>query len=102
MLAACGIREPQDFEDEFAEKDLNGRYIRYTKILGRGAFKTVYRDFDEVDGIEVDWNQVKIDDLLHLVDDLVKLYYEVNLLKSLKHDSIIKFCDSWIDDKHDN
>ncbi|ESW07272.1 hypothetical protein PHAVU_010G115800 [Phaseolus vulgaris] len=94
-----GTREPQDFEDEFAEKDPTGRYIRYTEILGRGAFKTVYRGFDEVDGIEVAWNQVKIDGLLHSVDDLAKLYSEVNLLKSLKHDNIIKFCDSWIDDK---
>ncbi|XP_047174029.1 probable serine/threonine-protein kinase WNK10 isoform X1 [Vigna umbellata] len=96
---AFGTREPQDFEDEFAEKDPTGRYTRYTEVLGRGAFKTVYRAFDEVDGIEVAWNQVKIDGLLHSVDDLAKLYSEVNLLKSLKHDNIIKFCDSWIDDK---
>lgn len=58
-----------------------------------------YRGFDEVDGIEVAWNQVKIDGLLHSVDDLSKLYSEVNLLKSLKHDNIIKFYNSWIDDK---
>ncbi|XP_014524139.1 probable serine/threonine-protein kinase WNK10 isoform X2 [Vigna radiata var. radiata] len=96
---AFGTREPQDFEDEFAEKDPTGRYTRYTEVLGRGAFKTVYRAFDEVDGIEVAWNQVKIDGLLHSVDDLAKLYSEVNLLKSLKHENIIKFCDSWIDDK---
>ena len=58
-----------------------------------------YRGFDEVDGIEVAWNQVKIDGLMHSVDDLAKLYSEVNLLKSLKHENIIKFYDSWIDDK---
>ncbi|CAJ1950462.1 unnamed protein product [Sphenostylis stenocarpa] len=92
-------REPQDIEDEFVEKDPTGRYIRYTEVLGRGAFKTVYRGFDEVNGIEVAWNQVKIDGLLHTVDDLAKLYSEVNLLKPLKHENIIKFYDSWIDDK---
>ncbi|TKY64109.1 serine/threonine-protein kinase WNK4 [Spatholobus suberectus] len=92
-------REPHDFEDDFEEKDPTGRYIRYNEILGRGAFKTVYRGFDEVDGIEVAWNQVKIDGLLHSVDDLAKLYSEVNLLKSLKHENIIKFYNSWIDDK---
>ncbi|KAL2336232.1 hypothetical protein Fmac_010678 [Flemingia macrophylla] len=58
-----------------------------------------YRGFDEVDGKEVAWNQVKIDGLLHSVDDIAKLYFEVNLLKSLNHENIIKFYDSWIDDK---
>ncbi|KAJ1378695.1 Serine/threonine-protein kinase, active site [Sesbania bispinosa] len=76
-------REPPDFEEDFVEKDPTGRY----------------RGFDEVNGIEVAWNQVKIDGLLHSVDDLAKLYSEVNLLKSLKHENIIKFYNSWIDDK---
>nr|KYP54663.1 putative serine/threonine-protein kinase WNK4 [Cajanus cajan] len=92
-------KEPRDFEEDFAEKDPTGRYIRYNEILGRGAFKTVYRGFDEVDGIEVAWNQLKIDGLLHSIDDIAKLYFEVNLLKSLNHENIIKFYDSWIDDK---
>ncbi|CAI8607703.1 unnamed protein product [Vicia faba] len=92
-------RELLDFEEDFVEKDPSGRYIRYNEILGRGAFKTVYRAFDEVDGIEVAWNQVRINGLLHSVDDLAKLYSEVHLLKALKHENIIKFYDSWIDDK---
>ncbi|CAL5195924.1 unnamed protein product [Lathyrus oleraceus] len=92
-------RELLDFEEDFVEKDPTGRYIRYNEILGRGAFKTVYRAFDEVDGIEVAWNQVRIDGLLHSVDDLAKLYSEVHILKALKHENIIKFYDSWIDDK---
>ena len=58
-----------------------------------------YRGFDEVDGIEVAWNQVRIDDLLHSVEDLEKLYSEVHLLKTLKHENIIKFFNSWIDDE---
>ena len=58
-----------------------------------------YRGFDEVDGIEVAWNQVRIDELLQSADDIAKLYSEVNLLKSLKHENIIKFYNSWIDDK---
>ncbi|KAK7389784.1 hypothetical protein VNO78_25078 [Psophocarpus tetragonolobus] len=92
-------REPQYIEDDIVEKDPTGRYLRYNEILGKGAFKTVYRGFDEVDGIEVAWNQVRIDGLLHSTDDLAKLYFEVNLLKSLNHENIIKFYDSWIDDK---
>ncbi|KAK7285759.1 hypothetical protein RJT34_20540 [Clitoria ternatea] len=92
-------REHHDFE-EVIEKDPTGRYLRYNEILGKGAFKTVYRGFDEVRGIEVAWNQVRIDELLQSTDDLAKLYSEVNLLKSLKHENIIKFFNSWIDDKN--
>ena len=59
-----------------------------------------YKAFDEVDGIEIAWNQVKIDDVLRLPEDLEKLYSEVHLLKSLKHENIIKFYNSWVDDKN--
>ncbi|XP_028779837.1 probable serine/threonine-protein kinase WNK10 isoform X2 [Neltuma alba] len=95
-----GTKEPAQFEEDFAEKDPTGRYIRYNEILGKGAFKTVYRAFDEVDGIEVAWNQVRIDDLLQSEVDLAKLYSEVHILKSLKHENIMKFYHSWVDDKN--
>ncbi|GMJ06287.1 EMF1-Interacting Protein 1, with no lysine (K) kinase 8 [Hibiscus trionum] len=87
-------------ECDFAEKDPSGRYVRYDEILGRGAFKTVYKGFDEVDGIEVAWNQINIEDVLQKPEQLERLYSEVHLLKSLKHENVIKFCDSWVDDKN--
>ncbi|OVA01492.1 Protein kinase domain [Macleaya cordata] len=86
-------------EAEFVEKDPAGRYVRYGEILGRGAFKTVYKAFDEVDGIEVAWNQVRIDEVLKSPQDLERLYSEVHLLKTLKHENIVKFYNSWVDDK---
>ncbi|XP_052171092.1 probable serine/threonine-protein kinase WNK10 isoform X2 [Diospyros lotus] len=58
-----------------------------------------YKGFDEIDGIEVAWNRVKINDVLQSPENLEKLYSEVHLLKTLKHENIIKFYDSWIDDK---
>ncbi|KAG1354557.1 Serine/threonine-protein kinase WNK8 [Cocos nucifera] len=75
------------------------QYLQYKEILGRGAFKTVYKAFDEVDGIEVAWNQVRIDEVLQSPDNLERLYSEVHLLKSLKHENIIKFYNSWVDDQ---
>ncbi|XP_065860122.1 probable serine/threonine-protein kinase WNK4 [Euphorbia lathyris] len=92
-------RKPADQDPDFAERDPTGRYLRYAEVLGKGAFKTVYKAFDEVDGIEVAWNQVKIDDVLQSPEDLEKLYCEVNLLRTLKHENIIKLYDSWVDDK---
>ncbi|PON75447.1 Serine/threonine protein kinase [Parasponia andersonii] len=94
-----GTMGPQDEGADFVEKDPTNRYIRYNEILGKGAFKTVYKAFDEVDGIEVAWNQVRINDVLRSPQDLEKLYSEVHLLKSLKHENIIKLYYSWMDDE---
>ncbi|KAL0283296.1 UNVERIFIED_CONTAM: putative serine/threonine-protein kinase WNK4 [Sesamum angustifolium] len=58
-----------------------------------------YKAFDQVDGIEVAWNRVKIDEVLQSPQDLEKLYSEVHLVRQLKHENVIKFYDSWIDEK---
>ncbi|KAG0486936.1 hypothetical protein HPP92_009031 [Vanilla planifolia] len=81
------------------EIDPTHRYIRYKDVLGKGAFKTVYKAFDELDGIEVAWSQINIDDVVQSPEDLKRLHYEVHLLKSVKHDNIVKFFASWIDDE---
>ncbi|CAA2973462.1 probable serine threonine- kinase WNK3 isoform X2 [Olea europaea subsp. europaea] len=94
-------RDP-DPEPEFIEVDPSGRYGRYKEVLGKGAFKKVYRAFDEWEGIEVAWNQVKVADLLRNSEDLERLYSEVHLLKTLKHKNIIKFYNSWIDAKNEH
>ncbi|KAL6004993.1 putative serine/threonine-protein kinase wnk6 [Asimina triloba] len=101
--------EPPD--PDVVEVDPTRRYLRvrisvvdpsfgsmYKEVLGKGAFKTVYRAFDEVDGIEVAWNQIQIDEVLQSSPDLERLYSEVHLLKLLKHEHIVKYYNSWIDD----
>ncbi|QCE14398.1 probable serine/threonine-protein kinase WNK3 isoform X2 [Vigna unguiculata] len=95
----------QDLDDpdmEFVEVDPSGRYGRYKEVLGKGAFKKVYRAFDELEGIEVAWNQIKLADVLRNSEDFERLYSEVHLLKTLKHKNIIKFYNSWIDSKSEN
>ncbi|TVT99661.1 hypothetical protein EJB05_34452 [Eragrostis curvula] len=101
-------------EPEFVELDPTGRYGRYTEVLGKGAFKTVYpfitftccdvryKAFDQLEGLEVAWNQIKVGDLLRNNDDLERLRSEVRLLKTLKHKNIIKFYNSWLDKKNNN
>ncbi|XP_061370741.1 probable serine/threonine-protein kinase WNK5 isoform X2 [Gastrolobium bilobum] len=84
----------------YVETDPSGRYGRFRDILGKGAMKVVYRAFDEVQGMEVAWNQVKLGDVFHSPDQLHRLYSEVHLLKNLSHDSIMTFHDSWIDVNH--
>lgn len=89
-------------ETEFVEVDLTGRYGRYNEVLGKGAFKTVYKAFDEGEGIEVAWNQVKLADVLQKAEDSERLGSEVHLLKTLKHKNIIKFYSSWVDAQNIN
>ncbi|RWW85565.1 hypothetical protein BHE74_00005740 [Ensete ventricosum] len=70
--------EPDDPDTEFVEMDPSGRYGR------------------------VAWNQVKMTDLLRSDDDYDRLCSEVLLLQTLKHKNIIKFYNSWRDDKNNN
>ncbi|XVF28851.1 hypothetical protein REPUB_Repub15cG0067600 [Reevesia pubescens] len=87
---------------EFVEVDPTGRYGRYNEILGKGASKIVYKAFDEYEGIEVAWNQVKLHDFLQSSEDLERLYCEIHLLKTLKHENIMKFYTSWVDTANRN
>nr|GLL36801.1 probable serine/threonine-protein kinase WNK5 [Ipomoea trifida] len=82
---------------EYVEMDPSERYGRFRDILGKGAIKTVYRAFDEVLGMEVAWNQIKLNNVFRSPEELQRLYSEVLLLKDLDHSSIMRFHASWID-----
>lgn len=73
---------------------------QYDVVLGRGAFKTVYKAFDEAEGIEVAWNQVKVNDLVMSAAERERLFAEIRVLKQLKHKNIMSFYDSWLDQKN--
>lgn len=57
-----------------------------------------YKAFDNIDGIEVAWNQICIDDALQSPEYLERIYSEVHLLRMLKNENIIKLYSSWVDD----
>ncbi|XLS47607.1 hypothetical protein HN51_021965, partial [Arachis hypogaea] len=67
----------------------------YNEVLGKGASKTIYRAFGEYEGIEVARNQVKLYDFLQNPGNLEKLYCQIHLLKTLRH-NIMKFYPSWL------
>jgi WNK lysine deficient protein kinase len=78
-----------------------GNFFVYLNLSSFGSVVIYrYKAFDEIDGIEVAWNQVSIEDVLQSPEQLERLYSEVHLLKSLKHGNIIKFYNSWVDDKN--
>lgn len=90
---------PDKDSEPFVETDPTGRYGRYSELLGCGAVKKVYRAFDQEEGIEVAWNQVK---LRNFCDDpamLDRLYSEVRLLRSLTNKNIIALYNVWRDEQ---
>ena len=77
---------------------------QFDEVLGRGAFKTVYKAFDEEEGTEVAWNQVRVTELVRESSSCPaerdRLFAEIRVLKQLKHRNIMTFHDSWLDDTH--
>lgn len=96
-MSSDGV-EPKP-EPHVVETSPNGRWSRLNEVLGRGAYKTVYKAFDEEEGIEVAWNQVRACDFVTTQRDEDRLYAEVQLLRSLNHTSLMKFYDEWLDKK---
>ncbi|RKP11154.1 kinase-like domain-containing protein, partial [Thamnocephalis sphaerospora] len=89
--------EADDDDDEpppqVVDRDPSGRFIRYAEPLGKGAYKTVWRAFDEEEGVEVAWNQLRVDHLTTL--DAGKLRSEVTLLSALRHPNVIRLYYAW-------
>ena len=82
--------DPSDKDSEpFVEIDPTGRYGRYNELLGSGAVKKVYRAFDQEEGIEVAWNQVKLRNFTNDPYMIDRLYSEVRLLRTLTNNNII-------------
>ncbi|CAD7705122.1 unnamed protein product [Ostreobium quekettii] len=86
---------------EAVERDPSGRFWRYDEVLGRGAFKVVYKAFDEQEGMEVAWNKVNLVDTASRHTQRRRLFAEIETLKRLKHKNIMTFIDSWLDEKTD-
>lgn len=83
--------------EPFVEVDPTGRYGRYSDLLGSGAVKKVYRGFDQEEGIEVAWNQVCLRNFSDDRSIIDRLYSEVRLLRTLKHENIIELYNVWTD-----
>ncbi|MCL7025373.1 hypothetical protein MKW94_012696 [Papaver nudicaule] len=83
------VNEPPD--PDVVETNPTGRYVRYEEVLGKGACKTVYKGFDDTNGIEVAWCQVNID---AAVNDFTR-----DVESKLYAEHIIKMYTSWVDNE---
>lgn len=50
----------QDDEEEAVGISPDGRFIKYAKEIGRGAFKTVYRGLDTETSVAVAWCELQV------------------------------------------
>ncbi|KAK4419580.1 putative serine/threonine-protein kinase WNK4 [Sesamum alatum] len=94
-----GFQKPGFGETDVAERSPCRSYARYKKILGRGAFKDVYKGFDQVNNMEIAWNQICVDDesTLKSPENQESLCAEAVLLNSLNHRNIMKCYSYWVD-----
>jgi len=76
-----------------AETSPKGRFSRFHKELGRGAYKIVYHGIDHDTGREIAWNTIKLSRLPKR--DRQRISSEINLIKKLKHPNIIAFITGW-------
>jgi WNK lysine deficient protein kinase len=89
----------KDYRDDIEivkspEVSSDATYIR-RELIGKGSFKTVYKAYNEEDGLEVAWNEVTIGRKEQAQRE--KITHEVQLLSQLHHPNIISFLDAWED-----
>jgi len=77
------------------EKSPKDRYGRFAEEIGKGSFKTIYKAYDYDEGKEVAWNVINTLDKNE--EELNHVYDEINLLKMIKNEYIIKYLNGWFD-----
>ena len=56
---------------------------QFNQLLGLGAFKAVFKGYDEEEGIEIAWCKVNMDRVGE--KEKTQIHQEVDILKSLEH-----------------
>ena len=97
-------------EEKVIEVDPTNRFERYQILLGHGAFKQVWKAFDQEEGFEVAWNILRIPELKkQKIQEYSSTNYtspqsdswnkkvldEIEILKSLNHPNIINIIYAW-------
>ncbi|CAF2753756.1 unnamed protein product [Rotaria sp. Silwood2] len=84
----------EDDEEEAVAKSPDGRFIKYAKEIGRGAFKTVYRGLDTETSVAVAWCELQ-DFAQFDKHERARFKEEAEMLKNLQHPNIVRFFDFW-------
>ena len=74
----------------------NCRYRR-CEVIGNGSFKIVYRAYDQEEGIEVAWNEIRLDRFTEV--ETRQINNEIKLLGQLDSPRILRLLHAWVDVK---
>ncbi|CAD8163013.1 unnamed protein product [Paramecium octaurelia] len=85
--------EDEEQTSKIIENDPTGRFSKYNEEIGKGAYKSVYRGYDNESGCEVAWNVFQLMNVSG--DEIRRAKQEIAILKTLKHKNIISFVHSW-------
>ncbi|KAI9306926.1 kinase-like domain-containing protein [Cunninghamella echinulata] len=77
--------------EKVIEYSPNERYMRLNTLLGKGAYKVVYKAIDREEGYEVAWNSMVG---IHSPDKK-EMEHEIEILKSVRHPNVIAFHEAW-------
>ena len=83
-------RTDDDSEEKTVEVSPNGRYAKLNRLLGKGAYKVVYKAIDREEGYEVAWNTCQSTKV-----EFNNFGQEIEILKKVRHPNIIQFHDCW-------
>jgi serine/threonine protein kinase len=78
---------PDIDESEILEHSPKGRFVKFNDVIGTGAYKVVYRGYDNFNGCEVAWNSIKVNHLSK--EEKKRIVEEVKLLESLDNPNIL-------------
>ncbi|ORX95948.1 kinase-like protein [Basidiobolus meristosporus CBS 931.73] len=84
------IDRTNDGIEKIVEIGPKARFAKLNTILGKGAYKVVYKAIDREEGLEVAWNCFQTSK-----SEYLDLTQEIEILKSVRHPNIIAFHDAW-------
>ncbi|KND03674.1 WNK protein kinase [Spizellomyces punctatus DAOM BR117] len=83
-------QDSRDDLERVMETSPNARYAKLNQLLGKGAYKVVYKAIDREEGYEVAWNTCQTTKA-----EFMELSEEIEILKRVRHPNIIQFHDCW-------
>eukprot|EP01084_Bolivina_argentea_P188912 325046_1 len=87
------VRSLKVVEESTGNKEIQGRYHRFNKLLGKGAYKAVYKAFDTISQVDVAWNSIDLSAMTE--NEKTKVFLECDMLQKLNHSNILKIRDKW-------
>ncbi|KAJ5075065.1 wnk kinase isoform m [Anaeramoeba ignava] len=86
-------------EKSFTKIETHENFAKYSKIIGKGAFKTVFYGINLEQGNEIAWNEIDLGRISE--QDYKKLKKEIEILKIIKNSQIIRLLGYWLDSNNE-